>query len=77
MSDLLPYIMIGITTGSIYSLAAVGLVLTFKTSGIFNFAHGAQAAVAAYVFFEFYSATTSPGRWPLLHAGPGRRWAGV
>ena len=51
MNDLLPYIIIGITTGSIYSLAAVGLVLTFKTSGVFNFAHGAQAAVGAFVFF--------------------------
>ncbi len=63
MSDLTPYIMIGITTGSIYALAAVGLVLTFKTSGIFNFAHGAQAAVAAYVFFEFYERNNIA--WPL------------
>jgi ABC-type branched-subunit amino acid transport system permease subunit len=63
MSDLTPYIMIGITTGSIYALAAVGLVLTFKTSGIFNFAHGAQAAVAAYVFFEFYERNHMA--WPL------------
>jgi ABC-type branched-subunit amino acid transport system permease subunit len=30
----------------------MGLVLTFKTSGIFNFGHGAQAAMAAYVMFE-------------------------
>src|ERR1044072_6881069 len=63
MRDLTPYILIGITTGSIYALAAVGLVLTFKTSGIFNFAHGAQAAVAAYVFFEFYE--RSALAWPL------------
>jgi ABC-type branched-subunit amino acid transport system permease subunit len=63
MRDLAPYIMIGITTGSIYALAAVGLVLTFKTSGIFNFAHGAQAAVAAYVFYEFYERMGVA--WPL------------
>jgi ABC-type branched-subunit amino acid transport system permease subunit len=63
MRDLTPYIMIGITTGSIYALAAVGLVLTFKTSGIFNFAHGAQAAVAAYVFYEFYE--RKGVAWPL------------
>ena len=63
MSDLVPYILIGITTGSIYALAAVGLVLTFKTSGIFNFAHGAQAAVAAYVFYEFYERNNIA--WPL------------
>ena len=46
--NLLPYLMIGIANGSIYGLAAVGLVLTYKTSGIFNFAHGAQAALGAY-----------------------------
>src|SRR2546429_2221511 len=63
MSDLIPYVLIGITTGSIYALAAVGLVLTFKTSGIFNFAHGAQAAVAAYVFYEFYE--RNHVAWPL------------
>ena len=66
MSDLTPYILIGITTGSIYALAAVGLVLTFKTSGIFNFAHGAQAAVAAYVFYEFYERKGIA--WPLAGA---------
>jgi branched-subunit amino acid ABC-type transport system permease component len=32
-------------------LAALGLVLTYKTSGIFNFAIGAQAAASAYVFY--------------------------
>jgi ABC-type branched-subunit amino acid transport system permease subunit len=63
VNDILPYVIIGITTGSIYSIAAVGLVLTFKTSGVFNFAHGAQAAVGAFVFFEFYQRKSFP--WPL------------
>ena len=63
MSDYLPFLVLGITTGSIYALAAVGLVLTFKTSGVFNFAHGAQAAVAAYVFYEFYERMGVA--WPL------------
>ena len=44
-----PYLVAGITVGSIYALAGVGLVLTFKTSGIVNFGHGAVAAVAAYL----------------------------
>ena len=38
MSDLLPFLIVGLTTGSVYGLAGVGLVLTYKTSGIFNFA---------------------------------------
>jgi ABC-type branched-subunit amino acid transport system ATPase component/branched-subunit amino acid ABC-type transport system permease component len=51
LSDLLPFIVAGIAVGSIYGLAASGLVLTYKTSGIFNFGHGALATVAAYVFY--------------------------
>src|ERR1700761_2517604 len=51
MNSLLPFIIIGIVSGSVYGLAGVGLVLTYKTSGIFNFAQGALATVSAYVFY--------------------------
>jgi len=51
VKDLLPFIVSGIATGSIYGLAATGLVLTYKTSGIFNFAQGALATAAAYLFY--------------------------
>ena len=51
-----PFIIIGLTTGSIYGLAGIGLVLTYKTSGIFNFAHGAIAAIGAY---SYYAMVTS------------------
>ncbi len=51
MSSILPFIVAGIAFGSIYGLAATGLVLTYKTSGIFNFGHGALATTAAYVFY--------------------------
>ena len=43
--------MSGIATGSIYGLAGTGLVLTYKTSGIFNFGYGAIATAAAYFFY--------------------------
>jgi ABC-type branched-subunit amino acid transport system ATPase component/branched-subunit amino acid ABC-type transport system permease component len=51
LSDLLPYIVAGIVTGSVYALISTGLVLTYKTSGIFNFGQGALATVAAYAFY--------------------------
>ncbi len=51
MKDFLPFIVSGIATGAIYGLAGTGLVLTYKTSGIFNFAHGAMATTAAYLFY--------------------------
>ena len=51
MNDYLPFIVSGIATGSILGLASTGLVLTYKTSGIFNFGHGAIATAAACVFY--------------------------
>jgi ABC-type branched-subunit amino acid transport system ATPase component/branched-subunit amino acid ABC-type transport system permease component len=45
---------IGLTSGAVYALAGLGLVLTYKTSGVFNFAHGALATVSAYVFYSLY-----------------------
>jgi ABC-type branched-subunit amino acid transport system ATPase component/branched-subunit amino acid ABC-type transport system permease component len=60
---ILPFIIVGLTTGSVYGLAGTGLVLTYKTSGIFNFAHGSVAAVAAFVFY--WLVTTLGWPWPL------------
>ena len=56
MHELLPFIIAGIATGSIYGLAATGLVLTYKTSGIFNFGQGALATAAAYIFYAMHYA---------------------
>ena len=58
-----PYVVTGIADGSIYALAALGLVLTYKTSGIFNFAIGAQAAASAFVFYSFRVTMGLP--WPV------------
>jgi ABC-type branched-subunit amino acid transport system ATPase component/branched-subunit amino acid ABC-type transport system permease component len=51
MNDFLPFVVSGVALGAIYGMAATGLVLTYKTSGIFNFGHGAIATTAAYVFY--------------------------
>jgi branched-subunit amino acid ABC-type transport system permease component/ABC-type branched-subunit amino acid transport system ATPase component len=42
----------GAVTGAIYSIMASGLVLTYTTSGIFNFAHGAVAFATAYLYLQ-------------------------
>src|ERR1700728_1555639 len=54
MSTLLPFIVVGVATGSVYALAGIGLVVTYKTSGILNFAHGSIATIAAYIFYGLY-----------------------
>jgi len=60
VTDVLPFIVAGLTVGSVYALAGSGLVLTFKTSGIFNFGHGALATVAVYVFYFMYVESELP-----------------
>jgi branched-subunit amino acid ABC-type transport system permease component len=63
VNEFLTYLVPGIADGSIYALCAVGLVLTYKTSGVFNFAHGAVAAGAAYVFYDLRIVHGVP--WPI------------
>ncbi|MEV6876848.1 ATP-binding cassette domain-containing protein [Amycolatopsis sp. NPDC051128] len=55
MLQLLPFVVAGIAAGAIYGLAGTGLVLTYKSSGIFNFGHGAIATVAAYAFYALHT----------------------
>jgi branched-chain amino acid transport system permease protein len=43
----------GLLTGVMYSLVALGFVLIFKASGVFNFAQGAMVLCAALTFVGF------------------------
>jgi ABC-type branched-subunit amino acid transport system ATPase component/branched-subunit amino acid ABC-type transport system permease component len=63
VNNLLPFVIAGVTAGSIYGLNATGLVLGYKTTGIFNFAQGAVAALAAFVFFFLHVDHRIP--WPI------------
>ena len=51
-SKFLNLVFSGLVTGAIYSIMASGLVLTYTTSGIFNFAHGAVAFATAYLYYQ-------------------------
>jgi branched-subunit amino acid ABC-type transport system permease component len=42
----------GLPPGAVYVLVALGFVLTYKTSGVFNLAFGAQAYVSAAMYFK-------------------------
>jgi ABC-type branched-subunit amino acid transport system ATPase component/branched-subunit amino acid ABC-type transport system permease component len=64
--DLLPYIIAGLVTGSVYGLAGIGLVLTYKTSGVFNFAQAAIATISAFMFYSLH--VTHGVAWPLAAA---------
>jgi branched-subunit amino acid ABC-type transport system permease component len=66
VKDLLPFIVVGASTGSLYGLAGLGLVLTYKTSGVFNFGHGGLAALSAYAFYSLRQDLGLP--WPVAAA---------
>ncbi|HEX3516734.1 MAG TPA: ATP-binding cassette domain-containing protein [Trebonia sp.] len=66
MSGLLPYLVIGLTSGSVYALIGLGVVLTYKVSNIFNLAHGALATASAYLFYALHVEHNVP--WPAAAA---------
>ena len=43
----------GMLSGVMYSLVALGFVLIYKASGVFNFAQGAMVLLAALTFVRF------------------------
>ena len=53
MDDVLKFAIAGISAGAVYAIAASGLVVTYTTSGIFNFAHGAIGMLAAFTYWQF------------------------
>ena len=52
METFLAFTVVGIVTGAIYAVSASGLVVTYTTSGIFNFAHGAIGMFMAFTYWE-------------------------
>jgi branched-chain amino acid transport system permease protein len=51
-SSVLAATIAGVSVGAIYALAATGLVVTYTTSGIFNFAQGAIGMFMAFVYWQ-------------------------
>jgi branched-chain amino acid transport system permease protein len=60
VSNFLQYTIFGIMLGAGYAIAATGLVVTYTTSGVFNFAQGAVGMVAAFCYWELVSAHHVP-----------------
>ena len=52
----------GLMAGMLYSLVALGFVLIFKASGVFNFAQGAMVLFAALAMARF-------GEWIPMYTG--------
>jgi branched-chain amino acid transport system permease protein len=57
----------GLSSGSVYALVALGLIIAFKGTGILNFAHGELVAFGAYtaLFLSVYTDLPYYVAWPL------------
>lgn len=58
-------IVAGIPFGCVYALVGLGLVITYRAAGVFNFAFGAQAYLSAAVFYV----TVHGAGWPVWAGG--------
>src|SRR3546814_9380892 len=54
MGNLLSNTILGLSTAAIFALAASGLVLTYTTTGVFNFAHGAIGMLGAFTYWQLH-----------------------
>ncbi len=54
MTEFFSFLIAGLVFGAIYAVSASGLVVTYNTTGIFNFAHGAMGMVMAYLFWQLW-----------------------
>ncbi len=64
MSVFLSFTVLGIVTGAVYGILATGLVVTYNTTGVFNFAQGAVGMVAAFSYWQLWQ----DWHWPFLLA---------
>ncbi|MGO8873153.1 MAG: ABC transporter permease [Acidimicrobiales bacterium] len=60
MSNFLQYTVFGVMLGAGYAIAATGLVVTYTTSGVFNFAQGAVGMIAAFCYWDLVTSEGLP-----------------
>ena len=60
MDKFLIFTVVGLTLSAVYAIVASGLVLTYATTGIFNFAHGAIGMFVAFSYWQFRFAWGMP-----------------
>src|SRR4030081_1956980 len=63
MAALAAYTIIGLSLGGIFALAALGIVLIYRTTGVLNFAHGAMGLFSTFVAWQVFYGWQHPG-WP-------------
>src|SRR5258707_11511940 len=64
MTEFMSYTVLGLIAGTAYAIAAMGLVVTYTTSKVFNLAHGAIGMVMSFLFWELAYNPTRHHRLP-------------
>lgn len=63
-SELLQYILTGVTVGCVYALVALGFTIIYNATGIINFAQGEFVVLGGLLFYTFFV----PAHLPLVIA---------
>ncbi len=70
----LQYVLAGLALGAIYAIASAGLVVTYESAGVLNFAFGSMAYVVARFYYWFNSqhgwSTVTAGLMSILVVAP-------
>jgi branched-chain amino acid transport system permease protein len=61
MSEFAAYTIIGLSLGGIFALAALGIVLIYRVTGVLNFAHGAMGMFSTFVAWQVFYGYPHPG----------------
>ena len=69
MNEAFNFIITGVANWFIYSMIAIGFVLIFKCSRVFNFAQGEITILGAYIFYAAMVQFKLPLVWGILITG--------
>lgn len=69
MSSFVANTIIGLSLGGIFALAALGIVLVYRVTGVLNFANGAMGMFSTFVAWDVFFHRTNQNFWISLIAG--------
>ena len=66
MTQFAAYTIIGLSLGGIFALAALGIVLIYRVTGVLNFAHGAMGMFSTFVAWQVFYGIPHSGMAPWM-----------
>src|SRR5258707_4339241 len=66
MTQFAAYTIIGLSLGGIFALAALGIVLIYRVTGVLNFAHGAMGMFSTFVAWQVFYGMPHTGTAPWM-----------